>query len=765
MRRHARTGLGSPFCLIDVLPSLFLLAALLAAASGALLPQSPRILPYLSRQGDLSSVARVQPQTVHRCIPRGKGYIFGVTADVRCPCLVRFSLKRIQGRASRKRLVDFLIVTSEEAEKVRQEPERNISYIEKYSITEAKVNPATRNGLPEYVSPGFEISEDAAFALVIRTSFPRRDCGLSVTYVLEPVPVQCPIRLGKKENAPIGVTESNNETVLTPLVVGGAPATNRHQSFMVSFVRGESLFCSGSYVAPGWVLSAAHCRIEVGDKAFVAGERGFKGALRDIARIVPHPSFDFSKTNGPFDIALVQLRGPFVSDAVPLPINSRANLPAEMSYVRIAGYGRISEGFASFDPPSLRTVDLPVVPMTKCKQEYDAGLVDLPVPLNPSVQLCAGYIRGECDACQGDSGGPVVVFDSQGGPVQVGIVSFGMGCARGGIPGVYTRIAPFVQWMQSVAGTVQTSASGTVVIANSLEADVNESAPLSGIGFDGIDADRLRSNEIQEIRGERRIARLLQVIVPSVVGGVTVFFFSVACVVCFAASRYRDRTLSDHATGKRTKTMGADSSNPGGGVSSVAESGSGFGAYPPLSSPTRLAPQPPQSPQPPPEVWISPRKKFSFRKKQQEIIRMPEVGTEEESSRAVAGAARVYDEQDEESEEEVEVTREIRPEERMGSRRKSKRNSGRSLQAEILEEEEGDYDQLQEGQAEPLSAERIEELGRQRRNELFEERYPTIQQSRSNFLMPGFDEIEPERTQSRPNMPFRADLHEQTFDR
>ncbi len=58
--------------------------------------------------------------------------------------------------------------------------------------------------------------------------------------------------------------------------------------------------------------------------------------------------------------------------------------------------------------------------------------------------LCAGNLKhGGIDACQGDSGGPLVRHDAAGHVVEVGIVGWGVGCARPGDPGVYTQVSTF----------------------------------------------------------------------------------------------------------------------------------------------------------------------------------------------------------------------------------------------------------------------------------------------------------------------------------
>ncbi|RWS00825.1 hypothetical protein B4U80_07788, partial [Leptotrombidium deliense] len=74
---------------------------------------------------------------------------------------------------------------------------------------------------------------------------------------------------------------------------------------------------------------------------------------------------------------------------------------------------------------------------------------------NDDLMLCAGYVEGKRDACQGDSGGPLV-HDIDGVTVQIGIVSYGEGCADVGKPGVYTNVAKLVPWIEEITGITYT---------------------------------------------------------------------------------------------------------------------------------------------------------------------------------------------------------------------------------------------------------------------------------------------------------------------
>ena len=80
---------------------------------------------------------------------------------------------------------------------------------------------------------------------------------------------------------------------------------------------------------------------------------------------------------------------------------------------------------------------MPTIPDAECAAAYRRAGVELV----QDESICAG--RRGVDTCQGDSGGPMVRRDRLGRWVQVGIVSWGVGCGRAAYPGVYTQVSHF----------------------------------------------------------------------------------------------------------------------------------------------------------------------------------------------------------------------------------------------------------------------------------------------------------------------------------
>ena len=100
------------------------------------------------------------------------------------------------------------------------------------------------------------------------------------------------------------------------------------------------------------------------------------------------------------------------------------------SGVKVAGWGATSEGGVRAD--RLQEVSLEVGDPAQCHNTYR----DITgASLGPGV-LCAGHRQGGRDACQGDSGGGLLYRPQHSQHWhQLGIVSFGIGCARRDLPG------------------------------------------------------------------------------------------------------------------------------------------------------------------------------------------------------------------------------------------------------------------------------------------------------------------------------------------
>jgi len=160
-----------------------------------------------------------------------------------------------------------------------------------------------------------------------------------------------------------------------------------------------------------------------------------------IRRVTRHKSFNSRTLYN--DIAILTMESPVVfSDTVSPVCLPTTSDDYTMKDAVVMGWGTIKEGGGQ--PTSLQQVTVKVQENSLCKQKYQK---DSPGTIIPSM-LCAAY-PGK-DSCQGDSGGPLVYQESpESGWLQVGIVSWGFGCAQDAYPGVYTRVTSFLTWIKA----------------------------------------------------------------------------------------------------------------------------------------------------------------------------------------------------------------------------------------------------------------------------------------------------------------------------
>jgi hypothetical protein len=139
---------------------------------------------------------------------------------------------------------------------------------------------------------------------------------------------------------------------------------------------------------------------------------------------------------------IIKLDGESTKQVVALETNGLR--PEDGQELHVVGFGDIHPGADTYTAPNqLHEVSVNYLTNVECAAESI-----YPLRLLPVETMCATD-RQE-DGCQGDSGGPLIqkgnrVDDNQD-DVQVGVVSWGYGCAVQ--PGVYARVSEGYNWIR-----------------------------------------------------------------------------------------------------------------------------------------------------------------------------------------------------------------------------------------------------------------------------------------------------------------------------
>lgn len=277
----------------------------------------------------------------------------------------------------------------------------------------------------------------------------------------------------------------------SPRVVNGRDPVDAEVPSLVH-VYASGLSCSGTLVDAVHVITAAHCIVT--SSGVTRDPRGMSvgwspngrtsGFIRTgVIAAVGHPAY--SPSTFVNDIAVLTLSQP-LPGAGAMRLTSIAGSQRALApgaAVRAAGFGHTSAAGATSNRALV--ADLTVIPDDVCGSE------DVPYPLggitfyglgiDTSTAVCAiGVKTGTdllIDTCQGDSGGPLFA-GSIGRERLVGLVSVGIGCAgfEGTdpldlkTPGAYTRIAPYLSWLDGLGvGRAAPPATPTVTAVSSAD--------------------------------------------------------------------------------------------------------------------------------------------------------------------------------------------------------------------------------------------------------------------------------------------------------
>lgn len=217
---------------------------------------------------------------------------------------------------------------------------------------------------------------------------------------------------------------------LNSKIVGGTPTTIEEHPYQLSLQAGFHI-CGASIISSRRALTAAHCtdRRKAQELSVRAGSsyHNTGGDLLKVTSICQHPKYNAWTVDNDASVLILTTEISYGLTKQPIELlSTELEVPVGL-YGTVTGWGAIY----STGPVSnvLLRIDVPRVSDAKCIDAYGAENIT-------TNMMCFGFPQGEKDACQGDSGGPLVFAG-----VQLGIVSWGEGCAQPNKPGVYAKIA------------------------------------------------------------------------------------------------------------------------------------------------------------------------------------------------------------------------------------------------------------------------------------------------------------------------------------
>uniref|UniRef100_A0A8C4YA87 Complement factor D n=1 Tax=Gopherus evgoodei TaxID=1825980 RepID=A0A8C4YA87_9SAUR len=226
-------------------------------------------------------------------------------------------------------------------------------------------------------------------------------------------------------------------------ILGGYEAPPHLKPYMASLQVDGKHVCGGFLIAEQWVLSAAHCLEDKHGKPFqvLLGAHSLSQPephkhLYGVRAEIGHPGS--SRETYDDDLLLLQLEEKAILNehVKILPFQRQDRDVPSGTVCEVAGWGKMSH--TGKLPDKLQQVERPVISREICNRRahHDNTITE--------KMMCTDSRKK--DTCTGDSGGPLVCNG-----IAEGVVAAGSRvCGNHKKPGIYTRIPPYVDWIERV---------------------------------------------------------------------------------------------------------------------------------------------------------------------------------------------------------------------------------------------------------------------------------------------------------------------------
>lgn len=229
--------------------------------------------------------------------------------------------------------------------------------------------------------------------------------------------------------------------VPTESIVGGTLASTAQTPWAIALnntATSSGQYCGATLVKANKIVTAAHCVTRaISSYTAVQGRDSLSqttvGKTSKISKIWKDPLYGSQPGH---DVAVLTLATPFTG-VTTLPLETSRAADAVGAQSVVYGWGN-TEGTGPAN--RFQKVTVPVLGDSYCGRSDVYADYDYVA----NGEICAGYTQGGKDSCQGDSGGPLVLNGR-----LFGVVSWGIGCADAGNPGVYAEVASYASALQT----------------------------------------------------------------------------------------------------------------------------------------------------------------------------------------------------------------------------------------------------------------------------------------------------------------------------